>query len=258
MLPFPRGQRPLRETAPVTFWLIVANLLVSLWTWLVVDPESLLVRWGLVPERLLSHAGPAEWLTLVTSMFLHGGLLHLAFNAMMLYFLGRLVEPTLGSRRLGLLYFATGAAAGLAQVALDPASAIPMVGASGAISGLLGAALVLAPRTRVSVMTPFTLFIPITMRLATFGWIWVALQVVALAFVDPFGGGVAYMAHLGGFVAGYLGLLAYGALRKARQQAVRAAYAARVGHGPAPSPRFRTFYVTDGYGRTFAFHEPVR
>ncbi len=243
---------PLRSSAPVTFWLIAANVAVAAMGWFG-DADALIQRWGLVPAAF----GDAP-LTLVTHAFLHGGLLHLALNLLMLGFLGRHLEPMMGSLRFAAVYAVGLVAAALAQVAWSPDSAVPMVGASGAISAALGAAVLLAPSTRIFLLTPFTLFIPVPMRLRTFGWVWAALQLVGLAVADPFGGGVAYMAHLGGFLAGLGAIEALRFSVRRRRDAARRAYQGRVhpvGRGPAPATGFRTYFVTDSSGRTYAFHE---
>ncbi|MBT9555517.1 MAG: rhomboid family intramembrane serine protease [Myxococcales bacterium] len=243
--------------APVTFWLMAANVAVTLLTTLfVAEPDAFFWNWGLVPSQL--GASLHGWVTVFTSMFLHGGWLHLAANMIMLYFAGRLVETRIGPGRTATLYAVAGVLAGLAQVAWDPTSGVPMVGASGAISGMFAAAVMLAPRERVLLITPLTLFIPIPMRLLTLGWLWLALQVIGLMGADPFGGGVAYMAHLGGYAGGLLFVWGLGWALARRRESSRADYARRLAiqHGPAPSPRYRTVYVTDSMGRTFAFHEP--
>lgn len=243
---------PLRRAAPVTFWLIVANVLVAVATWFG-NAESLFVRFGLTPATLADAP-----YTLVTHAFLHGGLLHLAFNLLMLSFLGRLVEPLVGSRRFAWIYGLGVVLAAAAQAAWSPDSSVPMIGASGAISAVLGAAYLLAPQQRLVLLTPFTLFIPITLRMRTFGALWAALQLVGLAVADPFGGGVAYMAHLGGFVAGLAAVKALGWHVAWRRSGARRAYERRVhnvGVGPAPTTAFRTYFVTDAAGRTYAFHE---
>lgn len=247
----------LRRAAPVTFWLMAANVAVSLLTmFFVSQPDAFFRSWGLVPSEL--GANVHGWLTVFTSMFLHGGLLHLAANMIMLYFAGRLVETRIGSERTATLYAIAGVVAALAQVAWDPTSGVPMVGASGAISGMFAAAVMLAPLERVLLITPFTLFIPIPMRLLTLGWLWLALQVIGLMGADPFGGGVAYMAHLGGYAGGMLFVWGLGYSLARRRESSRADYARRLAiqHGPAPSSSYRTVYVTDSMGRTFAFHEP--
>ncbi len=221
----------------VTKRLIIANIAVFLGIYLLgLDPASVYASYGLIPAE-------ASVLTVVTSMFLHAGFWHLAANMIFLWFFGRLAETRLGSRRFGWMYALSGVGAAVAQIALDPTSVIPMVGASGAVSGALGAAIVLAPRERVMIFTPFTLFIPITMSIATFGLFWLGMQLFGLL---GGAGGIAFMAHLGGFAVGWL------FTRGARPRATRR----RPRVGSAPNPNFRTFFVTDSRGRTFAYHEP--
>ena len=142
--------------------------------------------------------------TLVTSMFLHGGLLHLAGNMLYLWIFGNNVEDALGHGRFLVFYLGAGILAALAHVWMDPASEVPMIGASGAISGVLGAYLLLYPRAEVAVLIPIG-FILQLVRLP-------AVVVLVLWFVFQFlsnlfaagqdGAGVAWMAHIGGFVVG--------------------------------------------------------
>ncbi len=234
---------------PVTRKLIIAN--VSVFAALAlfgVDLNAFFTNWGLVPGRFTADFGLSELATVFTSMFLHAGIWHLLANMIFLYFFGRLVERRLGGRRYLALYAVAGLAAAAAQLVIDPSTMVPMVGASGAISGMLGAAMVLAPRERLMLFTPFTLFIPITMSIFTFGLLWLAFQFFGILGAGSTG--IAFMAHLGGFAAGY-------ALtrRPKRRPAAHTLGPAR--RGPAPSQRYRTFFVTDPSGRTFAFHEPV-
>jgi membrane associated rhomboid family serine protease len=155
---------------------------------------------GLIPARLsgaasLDHALPAP-LTLVSSIFLHAGIGHLGFNMLFLFLIGRFTEAILGRWRFLLLFFASGIAGGLAQVALDPASPIPVVGASGAISGVFAAHAMIFGRTGGKGELA---------RALQLGLMWVGLQ-VATRFVFGAGGGpdIAIGAHIGGFVAGLL------------------------------------------------------
>jgi len=138
-------------------------------------------------------------------MFLHGGWLHLLSNMWFLWIFGNNIEDSMGHLRFVFFYLTCGVAAALAQVALNPASAIPMVGASGAISGVMGAYLVLYPRVRVYAMVPIG-FIPITIALPAWTMLlyWVGLQIVSGLFglMSDERGGVAVWAHVGGFVAG--------------------------------------------------------
>lgn len=158
------------------------------------------------PEEIPQRPGPTPiHLTLVTSMFLHGGWLHLAGNMLYLWIFGDNVEHRFGHGVFLLLYLVSGLAAALAQIALEPDSLVPMVGASGAISGILGAYLVLFPRNRVHAIFFFTIVsVPAYVAIG----FWVLIQVVnslgVLAMEEPVLGGVAYGAHVGGFVAGVL------------------------------------------------------
>jgi membrane associated rhomboid family serine protease len=147
-------------------------------------------------------AEPINWLTPVTSMFLHGGWQHLIGNALFLWVFGNNIEDSTGRFRYVVFYLLCGLAAAGAQMAVDPASPVPMVGASGAISGVMGAYLVLYPRVRVNMLFIFLIFIRIIPLPAWLVLIyWFGLQLL-MGFSDPVGGGVAVWAHIGGFVAG--------------------------------------------------------
>jgi membrane associated rhomboid family serine protease len=153
---------------------------------------------------------PANILTPVTSMFLHGGWMHLLGNCLFLWVFGNNVEDSMGRLRFLLFYLLCGLAAAAAQIAVNPASPVPMVGASGAISGVLGAYLVLYPRVRVRVLIPIFIFLQIiTLPAYLVLLIWIGLQLLnglpQLSPVRPdVSSGVAFWAHIGGFVAGVL------------------------------------------------------
>jgi membrane associated rhomboid family serine protease len=138
-------------------------------------------------------------------MFLHAGLLHLAGNMLFLWIFGDNLEEALGHFGFVLLYFAAGLAAAVAQIAADPASTVPMVGASGAIAGVMGGYLLLFPRARVDVLLIFIVFYKV---LTVPAWLvlglWFALQLFSGAAAGAAEGGVAYWAHSGGFAAGLL------------------------------------------------------
>jgi membrane associated rhomboid family serine protease len=142
-------------------------------------------------------------MTPVTAMFLHGGWMHLIGNMLYLWIFGNNVEDAMGHGRFIAFYAVCGLAAAAAQAALDPASRIPMIGASGAIAGVLGAYALLYPRAKVLVLIPiFVIFT--TVRLPAL-WVlggWFVLQLINGALADPAGGGVAWWAHIGGFAAG--------------------------------------------------------
>jgi membrane associated rhomboid family serine protease len=140
----------------------------------------------------------------LTSMFLHGSWMHLLGNMWFLWLFGNNIEDSMTRPRFVAFYLLSGVAAALAQVLADPESAIPMVGASGAISGVMGAYLVLFPRVRVFTMVPLGFFMH---SMALPAWVmliyWSVLQIVGgVTSISAEGGGVAFWAHLGGFVAG--------------------------------------------------------
>jgi len=209
------------QTAPVfTVLLIVANALVYFYQFSleVGGPagaragQAFIGEFGLVPCRLVGSCLvtadlPSPILTIFTSMFMHGSLFHIGGNMLYLWIFGNNIEDTLGHVRFVLFYLASGVAAALAQTVVGPDSTVPMVGASGAISGVLGAYLLLFPRAFVTTLIIFGFFwrlvqIPAVVVLG----FWIVLQV--LSGLGSFGasGGVAFFAHIGGFLAG-MGLL---------------------------------------------------
>ena len=164
---------------------------------------------ALIPHELTNnspfdlHLLMYNTLTLLTSMFLHAGLFHLVGNMLYLWIFGTNVEDVMGQGRFLLFYTLCGLAGAGAQIAADPASSIPMVGASGAIAGVLGAYLVMFPTARVLTLFFFVFFvrvIPIP-ALIVLG-IWLLIQLINAGQITP--GGVAWFAHLGGFIAGLI------------------------------------------------------
>lgn len=202
-----------RQTVPyVTYSLIGANVLVWLFQLLIAAPGAHwpVAAYGLVPSRIAQDLR-GEAFTVLTSMFMHGGWTHLGGNMLFLYVFGDNVEDAMGHRRFTLFYLVSGLGAALAQVAVDASSPIPMVGASGAIAGVLGAYLVLYPKAPVVVFNPI---IPLWFLIGVFP-VFPAALVVGEWFLwnllGGFGsldasaaGGVAFFAHLGGFLAGLL------------------------------------------------------
>jgi membrane associated rhomboid family serine protease len=200
------------RTAPVvTVALIVVNVLVFFHE-IALGPyvERFVYAYGLIPRRFVYWPGapldPLRFLPLFTSMFWHGGWLHLISNMLYLWIFGDNVEDRLGHLRFLLFYVAAGAAAGLTHVALGPTSTLPTVGASGAIAGVLGAYLVTFPRARVLTFVP-VFFLPWFVEVPAFIYLvfWFLLQL--LEGIGSLGapvetGGVAVWAHIGGFVAG--------------------------------------------------------
>jgi membrane associated rhomboid family serine protease len=156
--------------------------------------------WGLIPA-LLSSNPTSGWLNIFTSMFLHGGWLHLLSNMWVLFVFGHNVEASLGSFRYLIFYLLAGAAAALLQVYARPESPNPMIGASGAIAGVLGAYLVLFPRARIASLVFLIIFFTVVeIPAAIFLLLWTGLQVYSGLFNA--GGGIAWWAHIGGFLFG--------------------------------------------------------
>jgi membrane associated rhomboid family serine protease len=172
--------------------------------------------WGLVPFQLTSN--PAEtWVTIFTSMFMHGGWFHILSNMWVLVIFGDNIEDRLGSGRYLIFYLLTGMAAALMQAFLAPASDQPMIGASGAIAGVLGAYLILFPRARIASLVPiFFLFTLIEIPAFVFLGFWFILQLFSgwLALQGAAAtNGVAWWAHVGGFVFGMLTVRLFGQRR---------------------------------------------
>lgn len=185
----------------MTRWLILANAVVAILMGLAGEQaRQLLIFWGgLVPLRLsLALDGQlpltSALSTLFGHMFLHGGAAHILMNMLMLLAIGRLLEPLLGGRRFLLLYVLSGLAGGLAEWAWAPMSAVPAVGASGAISGLVAAQAMLFGQSKRSPL----------MQALGLGVVWVLLQVLAGAALAGPGLRIAIMAHIGGFAAGLM------------------------------------------------------
>jgi membrane associated rhomboid family serine protease len=196
----------------VTYTLITACVVVFLWQ-IGLAPRAehrVMLDYGMVPAVLFGHAGPVRhlhpvpaWATLFTSMFLHGGWLHLCGNMIYLWIFGKGVESALGPTRFLLLYVICGATAGLTQGAIDPASSVPMIGASGAIAGTLGAYLLLHPRGNVVVFVWFFVFVRfITVPALIPLGLWFLLQLMSA--LSPGEDGVAFWVHVGGFITGML------------------------------------------------------
>lgn len=167
--------------------------------------EDFILRHAVVPHYLLNYYGPVEALTkLTTTMFLHGGWLHLLGNMWYLWIFGDNVEDRMGRGRFIIFYLVTGYIATLSHVYFLPDSTVPMVGASGAIAGILGAYLVLYPKARVLTLVPIFIIITfVRVPALLFLGFWFLLQVINQTMVSsPDAQSVAWWAHIGGFVAG--------------------------------------------------------
>lgn len=201
-----RDHNPSRRTPIVTWALMAANILIFLGYWpLFDDPRALNAffnTWAMIPAEISS--GQA-YQTLISSMFLHGGWMHLLGNMLFLWIFGDNLEDEMGHIPYLGFYLASGIGAGLAQIFWDPSNMIPNVGASGAIAGVMGGYLLLFPKARVDILLIFIVFfrvfpIPAWVMLG----VWFTLQLVS-GLVSPTDmGGVAYWAHAGGFLIGAL------------------------------------------------------
>jgi membrane associated rhomboid family serine protease len=218
MIPL-RDDTPRFSTPYATYFIIALNTLVFLFE-LSIGAQShralngLMFQFGVVPRHFelalrgySSYSLPGSLLTILTSMFLHGGWLHIIFNMWFLWIFGDNIEDYLGHFSYLVFYFLSGFAASLTHIVFNPSSNVPSVGASGAIAGVMGAYLVLYPRARVLTLVPLIVFF-------TFWWLpawiflgyWFLLQFLsgtATSIAETSqSGGVAFWAHVGGFVAG--------------------------------------------------------
>jgi membrane associated rhomboid family serine protease len=214
----PIGDRnPTRTTPYVNYALIALNVAVFLLEYLVMlgGGEAWLVPgYGLVPSRL-SNDPAGEAFTVLTSMFMHGGWLHLAGNLWFLHIFGDNVEDSVGHARYVAFYLLAGVGAAAAQFLVDPSSTVPMVGASGAIAGVLGAYMVLHPSAPITVLVPLPFFfIELPAWIVAGGWFaWQLMSGVgSLGAAEA--GGVAFFAHVGGFVTGLVSVRPFHAGRE--------------------------------------------
>tara|TARA_R110002051_G_scaffold159688_3_gene231213 strand:- start:21899 stop:22633 length:735 start_codon:yes stop_codon:yes gene_type:complete len=204
MIPI-RDHNPSRRTPYVTLILIGLNVAVYLYGAAVLTTDQALLQfyydYAMIPARI---SGGENYISLVTSVFVHAGFLHLAGNLLFLWLFGDNIEDKMGHVPFFAFYLISGIGANVAQFAVDAGSPIPTVGASGAIAGVMGGYLLLFPKAKVDIFIFLIIFIRI---LPIPAWImlglWFGLQVVNGVGSDISGGGVAYWAHAGGFVIGF-------------------------------------------------------
>lgn len=248
---------PLRDENPtdtipfVTMFIIAVNVLV----WLAVEGaganahvlQQAVCTYGTIPAELtgltggykgiqlspgyVCQFGGMTWATLFTGMFLHGSWLHLIGNMWFLWIFGNNIEDAMGHGRYVVFYLVTGLLAGGAHVLSAMGSVVPTIGASGAISGVMGAYLLLYPRVRIHTLFFFFIFVRI---IAIPAWIvlleWLVIQVLSGATTSAMGGGVAFWAHVGGFAAGMLLIRLF---ERPEHVAARKALG-QLHHGPPP------------------------
>lgn len=209
MIPL-RSTEPVYSPAVVVISVMIANVLIFLYEFSMSAPDlnRFIVRHGMVPDQL-------QYLTLLTSMFLHGGWLHLIGNMWFLWVYGRNVEDIMGSARFFVFYILCGLAAALLHIFFNPYSRLPTIGASGAIAGVMGAYLIKFPHARIITLVPVFIFITtLELPAVLVLLMWFAIQffsgVGSLGQSQVSSGGIAWFAHIGGFVAGMLLIAALG------------------------------------------------
>ncbi|HSB00023.1 MAG TPA: rhomboid family intramembrane serine protease [Anaerolineales bacterium] len=214
MIPIGDDDSTRRLTPVVTYILIALNVLVFFLE--LNNGDAFIERWAFVPSRFLANP-TGEFATLFTSMFMHASWLHIGGNMLYLWIFGDNVEDRLGHALFLVFYLVCGLAASFAQTIVSLGSSVPNLGASGAIAGVLGAYIVMFPRARVNVL--LGRFVTPMSALVVIGF-WIILQIFSqisafTASSQTEGGGVAYMAHIGGFVAGVILAFVLGGTRKA-------------------------------------------
>lgn len=232
-----RDHNPSENQPVVTIFLIAVNAVVFLISSSLLQGDAALwafyEQWAMIPARLSSGNG---YYTLISSIFMHGGFLHLAGNLLFLWIFGDNLEDEMG--HIGFLgfYLLCGVLANIAQIMADPNAAIPTVGASGAIAGVMGGYLLLFPRARVDILLILIVFfkvfpVPAWLMLG----LWFALQLVNGVGADTSAGGVAYWAHAGGFLVGFLF-----AIPVFLRQGGKRFWQQTQGHPPHPAAKYRT------------------
>jgi membrane associated rhomboid family serine protease len=213
MIPIGDDNSSRRLVPTLTYALIVINVLVFLAE--LSGGEAFIDRWAFVPARFLANPA-SDFLTIFTSMFMHAGWVHLLGNMLYLWIFGDNVEDRLGHGMFLIFYLMCGLAATFAQTAVNMTSSVPNLGASGAIAGALGAYIVMFPNQRVRVLVGS--YITTMSALVVIGF-WIILQLfssfAAITDSSQTGGGVAYMAHVGGFFAGLVLVYVLGGTRRA-------------------------------------------
>jgi membrane associated rhomboid family serine protease len=228
LFPISDDDREVSSTAFVTYAILAANILVFFlqmpnpnftYGWSIipkeittgvdlVEPELMKLPNGQVAEIVQAPGPPIIWLTLLSAMFMHGGFGHISGNMLYLWIFGNNVEHRFGHIWFLVFYLVSGLVGSLAQIAMSPESIIPNLGASGAIAGVMGAYLVLFPRNQVNAVFFYTV---ITVPAVVVLGMWIVAQLASgygsIASTSASTGGVAYLAHIGGFIAGTLAAL---------------------------------------------------
>ena len=212
---FPFADENPTNKKPVVSWLIILScsfiFLNQIFEPIYVTEKTFL-SFGMIPAILFGHSELSSSLKIIppalsifTSMFLHGGWMHIIGNMTYLYIFGDNIEERLGKLKFIIFYLVTGIVAAFSQALIDPTSTVPMIGASGAIAGVLGGYLVLYPKAKIKVFFWFIIFVKI-IKIRAFIVLggWIIIQFISFSGSDLNSGGVAYAAHIGGFISGVL------------------------------------------------------
>jgi len=228
---------PLKDDNPTSGKPIVTYFIIGLCIFIFIIQLSsntyrtgeLFYSYGLIPSVLMGHdklpldlyAIPA-YATIFSSMFMHGGFMHLIGNMLYMWIFADNIEDNLGPTKFIIFYLFSGIGAAMAQVLMDTNSQIPMIGASGAIGGVLGAYLINHPNAKVLVLIPFGFFSQlIKIRALYVLGFWFVLQFINSSLMSSEGGGVAYAAHIGGFVSGMILILFFNKKTKRKSKIIK-------------------------------------
>jgi len=206
---------PRRKFPYITITLIVINTIIFIYQSLLKNPNLFIYKYALIPKNLFKIGG-FEYLKLITSTFLHGNLLHIIGNMLYLWVFGDNVENRLGSFKFIIFYILTGVIAGMTHVLIYASSDIPTIGASGAIAGVLGAYFYLYPNAKVLAFVPiFYFFTIVPVPAYIFLGLWFILQLIpGFVYFGKAGSGVAFWAHIGGFLGGIILIILFGGRKK--------------------------------------------
>lgn len=231
-----RDHNPSGRTPYIVYALIAANILIFLGYVGIMDDARLINRlyfdYAIIPARI---SDGIAFETLVTSMFLHGGWMHLAGNMLFLWIFGDNLEDEMGHLPFLLFYLVSGIGAGLVHIVIAPDSLVPTIGASGAIAGVMGGYLLMFPKARVDILLILIVYFRVfTIPAFVMLGVWLGLQFLGSLSSNPDSGGVAYWAHTGGFGIGLLLCIPLWLKRGGPQY-----WSRTYGHPPHPEHRYR-------------------
>ena len=212
---FPFADENPTSEKPIISWLIIFTCSFIFFNQIfdpIYETEQTFLSFGMIPAVLFGHSELSDPLKIIppalsifTSMFLHGGWMHIIGNMTYLYIFGDNIEERLGKLKFVIFYLVTGIVAAISQAIMDPTSTIPMIGASGAIAGVLGGYLVLYPKANIKVLFWFIIIVKV-IRIRAFIVLggWIIIQFISFNGTELNSGGVAYAAHIGGFISGII------------------------------------------------------